>query len=144
VHACDISSGALKVAQRNAADLGASVDFLLMDILDGSQREQLPPLDLIVSNPPYIPLKDKTSMSPHVVDHEPHLALFVRDENPVIFYQAIARLGKDRLTPGGALYAEIHEELAGSVVETFEKAGYHEITVRKDMQGKDRMIKATT
>jgi release factor glutamine methyltransferase len=143
VHACDISPEALAVARRNASTLGAQVDFLLLDVLDGSQRKNLPSLDLIVSNPPYIPLKDKSSMSPHVVEHEPHLALFVKDEDPGIFYNALARLGQERLSPGGFLYAEIHEDLAGLVVALFKKAGYNDITVRKDMQGKNRMVKAT-
>ncbi|HVU57304.1 MAG TPA: peptide chain release factor N(5)-glutamine methyltransferase [Puia sp.] len=143
VHACDISPDALNVARRNAKDLDAQIDFRQMDILDSRQRQSLPTLDLIVSNPPYIPLKDKSSMSPHVVDHEPHLALFVRDENPIVFYQAIAQLGKERLSPGGALFAEIHEDLATRVQDAFKQAGYHNIVVRQDMQGKDRMIKAT-
>jgi release factor glutamine methyltransferase len=143
VHACDISPDALTVARRNATDLGADIDFKLMDILDSHQREYLPTLDLIVSNPPYIPLKDKSSMSPHVVDHEPHLALFVKDEDPVIFYQAIAQLGREKLSPKGALFAEIHEDLAGQVAGVFKNAGYQNIVVRQDMQGKDRMIKAT-
>lgn len=143
VHACDISPEALTVARRNATDLEADIDFLLLDILDGSQRENLPSLDLIVSNPPYIPFKDKSTMSPHVVDHEPHLALFVKDDDPVIFYQAMAGLGKERLSPGGALFAEIHEELADMVVSVFKKADYQEIIVRKDIQGKNRMVKAT-
>lgn len=143
VHACDISPDALTVARRNAADLKADVDFQLMDILDTRQREYLPTLDLIVSNPPYIPLRDKSSMSPHVVEYEPHIALFVKDEDPVVFYQAIAQLGKERLSPTGALYAEIHEDLAGQVVTAFKKTGYQNILVRQDLQGKDRMIKAT-
>jgi len=143
VHACDISPDALTVARRNAADLQADVDFQLMDILDNRQREYLPALDLIVSNPPYIPLRDKSSMSPHVVEYEPHIALFVKDEDPIVFYQAIAQLGKERLSPTGALYAEIHEDLAGQVVGAFKKAGYQNIVVKQDMQGKDRMIKAT-
>jgi len=142
VHACDISPDALTVARRNATDLQADIDFRLMDILDSRQREYLPALDLIVSNPPYIPLKDKSSMSPHVVDNEPHIALFVKDEDPVIFYQAIAQLGKERLSPIGALYAEIHEDLAGQVVSAFKKTGYQNIVVRQDMQGKDRMVRA--
>jgi release factor glutamine methyltransferase len=143
VHACDISPDALSVARRNAASLGADIDFRLVDILDSRQREYLPTLDLIVSNPPYIPYRDRSTMSPHVVDHEPHLALFVKDEDPVIFYQAIAQLGKERLSPTGALYAEIHEDLAPQVTEAFKKAGYRDIAIRQDMQGKDRMIKAT-
>ncbi|MBN9381380.1 MAG: peptide chain release factor N(5)-glutamine methyltransferase [Chitinophagaceae bacterium] len=143
VHACDISPEALAVARRNAGALDADIDFLQLDILDSSQWIGLPALDLIVSNPPYIPVKERSIMSPHVVDHEPHLALFVKDDNPGVFYQAIARLGQERLPPGGSLYAEIHEDLAGLVVGIFKKAGYQDITVRKDMQGKNRMVKAT-
>jgi len=143
IHACDISPEALAVARRNATALVADIDFLQLDILDSSQWAGLPPLDLIVSNPPYIPVKEKSAMSPHVVDHEPHLALFVKDENPGIFYQAIARLGQERLPQGGTLDAEIHEDLAGLVVGILKKAGYQDIVVRKDMQGKNRMVKAT-
>jgi len=143
IHACDISPEALAVARRNATSLQADIDFLQLDILDSSQWTGLPALDLIVSNPPYIPIKERSAMSSHVVDHEPHLALFVKDEDPGIFYQALARLGQERLPPGGTLYAEIHEDLAGLVVGLFKKAGYHDITVRKDMQDKNRMVKAT-
>lgn len=143
IHACDISPEALAIARRNASTLKADIDFLQLDILDSSQWTGLPALDLIVSNPPYIPVKERSVMSPHVVDHEPHLALFVKDDNPGVFYQAIARLGRERLPQGGTLYAEIHEDLAGLVVDIFKEGGYQDITVRKDMQGKNRMVKAT-
>ncbi|HVW60440.1 MAG TPA: peptide chain release factor N(5)-glutamine methyltransferase [Puia sp.] len=143
IHACDISPEALAVARRNASALKADIDFLQLDILDTHQWTGLPALDLIVSNPPYIPVKERSLMSPHVVDHEPHLALFVKDENPGVFYQAIARLGQERLPQGGAIYAEIHEDLAGLVESIFKKAGYQNIIVRQDMQGKNRMVKAT-
>lgn len=143
IHACDISPEALAVARRNASALAADIDFLQLDILDSNQWSSLPTLGLIVSNPPYIPVKERSLMSPHVVDHEPHLALFVKDENPGVFYQAIARLGQERLPQGGAIYAEIHEELAGLVESIFKKAGYQNIIVRQDMQGKNRMVKAT-
>lgn len=143
IHACDISPEALAVARRNASALKADIDFLQLDILDSSQWTSLPALDLIVSNPPYIPIKEKSLMSPHVVDHEPHLALFVKDENPGVFYQAIARLGQERLPRGGTIYAEIHEDLAGLVESILKKTGYQDIIVRQDMQGKNRMVKAT-
>jgi len=143
IHACDISPEALAVARRNASALKADIDFLQLAILDTHQWTGLPALDLIVSNPPYIPVKERSLMSPHVVDHEPHLALFVKDENPGVFYQAIARLGQERLPQGGAIYAEIHEDLAGLVESIFKKAGYQDIIVRQDMQGKNRMVKAT-
>jgi release factor glutamine methyltransferase len=143
IHACDISPKSLAVARRNAATLEADIHFLLLDLLDSRQWENLPRLDLIVSNPPYIPVKEKSAMSPHVVDHEPHLALFVKDEDPVVFYQAMASLGKEKLSPGGLLFAEMHEESARLVEDVFRKAGFREIVIKKDMQGKDRMIKAT-
>ena len=143
VHACDVSPDALSVARRNADTLGADVDFIQLDILDSTKWDSLPPLDLLVSNPPYIPIKDISTMSPHVVDHEPHLALFVGNDDPGVFYLAIARLGQKRLAPGSHLYAEIHEDLAGIVVGILKKAGYQDITVKKDLQGKNRMVKAT-
>lgn len=143
VHACDVSPDALSVARRNADSLHADIDLIQLDILDSAKWDNLPPLDLLVSNPPYIPIKDISTMSPHVVNHEPHLALFVGNDDPGIFYHAIAKLGQKRLSPGRHVYAEIHEDLAGIVVGILKRTGYQDITVRKDMQGKNRMVKAT-
>jgi release factor glutamine methyltransferase len=142
VWACDISDDALNVARRNGSDLDIRVDFVGLDFLDEAQQKQLPTVDIVVSNPPYIPMRDKESMQPNVLHFEPHTALFVADENALVFYIALARFGKHRLYEHGSIYAEIHENLANEVKDLFEQEGY-QVTLRKDMQGKDRMIKAT-
>lgn len=141
VWSCDISDQALEVAIRNATDLGVDVHFLQLDFLNREQRKSLPPFDIIVSNPPYVPLKDKSSMQPHVVDFEPGTALFVTNEDPLVFYKALAEFGKEKLNPRGALYAEIHEDYGEMIIKLFEQHGYEAI-IRKDMQGKDRMVRA--
>jgi len=143
VTACDISEDALAVARRNAAALGVDLNFLHLDILDPVQRDGLPPFDCIVSNPPYIPLQDKTGMAPHVLQFEPHMALFVEDHDPLLFYRAIASLAVLRLSADGAVFVEIHEELAAPVQTLFREYGLQNVIIKKDMQGKDRMISAT-
>lgn len=143
VHACDISPGALAVARRNATTHHTAIDFHLLDFLDERQWQHLPDVQFIVSNPPYIPIKEKGSMAPHVVEFEPHQALFVHDDDPLLFYRAMARFATSHLLPGGTLFAEIHEDLAPGAKDLFLKFGYQEVIIEKDMQGKDRMIKAT-
>ena len=143
VTACDISEGALSVARRNAASLGSELNFLQLDILDPNQWATLPSFDCIVSNPPYIPIQDKASMTPHVLEFEPHLALFVEDKDPLLFYRAIAGLAGEKLSPGGSVLAEIHEDLAAPVRALFHEHGFQKVIIKKDMQGKDRMISAT-
>ena len=139
---CDTSDAALTVARRNGSELDIRVDFVGLDFLDAAQRHQLPTVDIIVSNPPYIPLTEKETMQPNVVAHEPHRALFVPDNDALIFYKALAQFGKDRLYAGGSIYAEIHENLGTDVVQLFEKEGYQNVQLKKDMQGKHRMVKA--
>jgi len=141
--ACDISKNALEVAQRNALDLEADIGFLHVNFLDDTQWQQLPSFDIIVSNPPYIPLKGKVGMRPNVVQYEPHLALFVEDTDPLIFYNAIAEFSREKLNVNGSIFAEIHEELANDVKRVFEESDFGNIDLRKDMQGKDRMIRIT-
>ena len=143
IHACDLSSGALTVARRNATTLETPVQFHQLDFLDPARRTALPPVQVIVSNPPYIPLRDKSTMAPHVLHYEPHMALFVSDQDPLVFYRALAEFGREKLQPGGTVFAETHEELAAATGNIFRQTGYSSITVKKDMQGKDRMIKAT-
>lgn len=138
---CDTSDGALTVARRNGSKLDVRVDFVGLDFLDPAQRRQLPTVDIVVSNPPYIPLSDKASMQPNVLNHEPHLALFVPNEDPLLFYRALAHFGHQRLYEGGALYMEIHEELGPAVCQLMQAEGYQP-SLRKDLQGKDRMVKA--
>jgi release factor glutamine methyltransferase len=101
----------------------------------------LPTVDIIASNPPYIPMREINTMHPNVVQFEPHQALFVPDNDPLVFYQAIADYGKERLYENGAIYVEIHESLGLAVTQLFQQEGYS-TELRKDMQGKDRMVKA--
>ncbi|MHA4810575.1 peptide chain release factor N(5)-glutamine methyltransferase [Flavitalea flava] len=143
VYACDLSEKALAVAKRNAVTHNTPIHFLQLDFLDKNQWTTLPAVQFLVSNPPYIPLKDKTTMTKGVVDFEPHLALFVEDRDPLVFYQALAGFSREKLLPGGGLFVETHGELAGHVAELFRNAGFTEVTLKKDLQGKDRMIKAT-
>jgi release factor glutamine methyltransferase len=145
VSACDISAGALAVAKRNAAQHGTDIDFLQLDFLDSRQRALLPAAQVIVSNPPYIPVKDKDSMAANVVTFEPHLALFVDGTDALLFYRAFAVFVKEKAAqaPDGSLYVEVHEEMAGAVAALLHEEGLPGITLRKDMQGKERMIKAT-
>ena len=142
VWGCDISDEALNVARRNGSQLDIRVDFQGINFLDEAQQKGLPTVDIVVSNPPYIPQAQKSTMHPNVVQHEPHTALFVPDDDALIFYRALAHFGKHRLYQHGIIYCEIHEDLGQQVVDLFEKQGYSSIELRKDMQGKDRMIKA--
>jgi release factor glutamine methyltransferase len=139
---CDKSDAALNVARRNGATLDIRVDFQQADFLDTEQWNTLPDVNLLVSNPPYIPQNERETMEPNVLQHEPHTALFVPDENPLLFYEALAQFGKKKLRPGGAVYVEINENMGEAVVQLFQKAMYNKVQLKKDMQGKDRMVKA--
>ncbi len=141
VWGCDISSEALEVAKRNAVALGTDVNFIQLDFLDKQQWEQLPSFDIIVSNPPYIPEKDKETMQPNVLRYEPATALFVPDNDPLLFYKAIAEFGKIHLNKSGSIYTEIHEDLGEATMNVFQSAGYIS-EIKKDMQQKDRMVKS--
>ena len=141
VWGCDISEEALNVARRNSASLNIRVDFQGVNFLDEAQQKFLPSVDIIVSNPPYIPHQNKETMHANVVDHEPHTALFVPNDDALIFYKALATFGKKRLHAGGTIYAEIHENLGAEVKQLFEKEGYAEVTIKNDMQGKQRMVR---
>jgi release factor glutamine methyltransferase len=141
VWGCDVSDDALSIARRNGSELDIRVDFIGLDFLNETQTKQLPTVDIIVSNPPYIPLRNKNDMHPNVLDYEPHTALFVPNEDALVFYDALAKFGKHRLYKNGCIYVEIHEDLGKDVTVLFQKDGYH-VELRKDMQGKDRMVKA--
>ena len=142
IHACDISSGALSVAQKNATENKTAIQFHQLDFLDPEQSNSLPVFDVIVSNPPYIPQKDKQEMHRNVLDHEPHIALFVADNDPLIFYKAISEFANDHLKKDGAIYIEIHEALGDEVVKLFVESGFASTILRKDLQKRDRMVKA--
>ncbi|HXD78886.1 MAG TPA: peptide chain release factor N(5)-glutamine methyltransferase [Puia sp.] len=142
IHACDISESALDVARRNAGEHQAGVTFHLIDFLDRGTWSSLPPIRWLVSNPPYIPLRERPSMPRHVAEAEPSLALFVPDADPLVFYRALGVFARERLLPNGAVFVETHEDLAADVAGLFTAAGLGEIVIRKDMQGKERMVGA--
>jgi len=141
VWGCDVSDEALNVARRNGAQLDIRVDFQGINFLDESQQRSLPTVDIIVSNPPYVPEKDKATMRPNVLAHEPHTALFVPDDDALIFYKTLALFGHKRLYENGCIYIEISENAAKETVRIFKEAGYNNVEIKKDMKGKDRMIK---
>ena len=142
VYAVDVSSKALAVAQQNAKAQQTGIQFLNVDFLNADRRNVLPLVNIIVSNPPYIPVKDKKEMHKNVLDHEPHTALFVEDNDPLLFYSAIAAFAVLHLHPGGCVYTEIHETMGDAVKNVFVQQGFEYTVIRKDMQGKDRMVKA--
>jgi release factor glutamine methyltransferase len=141
VYACDVSEGALAVAARNAATHQTPVNFLQVDFLDIDTWGSLPEVDIIVSNPPYIPYSDKSSMLQNVLAYEPHLALFVPSDDALVFYDAIARFAQRKLPDHGQVFAEIHEDLGKKTTALFESKGF-DAEIKKDFQGKDRMVKA--
>lgn len=148
VFAYDLSTKALKTAILNAERLNISnVTFVHKDILE-SQNERfehpnVDNFDIIVSNPPYIMHKEKSEMSANVLDYEPHLALFVPDSDPLLFYRAIGNHGLKNLRHGGRLYFEINAALGRETCQLLESLGYRDIILRKDLNGLDRMISAT-
>lgn len=138
VFAYDVSDAALAVAEANAKSLSMKVTFRKVDILNEPIADQ--DLDLIVSNPPYVTVSEKASMKNNVLDHEPHLALFVPDNDPLIFYKAIAEKGFAALKPGGRIMVEINERFGNETLEVFRKAGFEKFKIIKDLQNKDRII----
>jgi release factor glutamine methyltransferase len=140
IHAVDVSEKALELARENAQRLGAEVRFFNLDILTVESLAEN--YDVIVSNPPYVRLSEKNEMRGNVLKHEPDLALYVRDEDPLLFYKKIAVLGKGALTENGMLFFEINENLAEPTSEALSNLSYESIEVRKDIYGKNRMIRA--
>jgi release factor glutamine methyltransferase len=138
---CDVSDEALNVARMNADALNATIDFLPLDFLDPDQRKQLPHVDIIVCNPPYVPQSDKNEMKKNVLEFEPATALFVPDNDSLVFYNAIADFGKEKLNDKGNIYVEINENLGDQVKNLFQSKGYSLVELKKDLQEKDRMIK---
>ena len=146
VTAWDISDDALRIAAGNAKSLGANVTFKHRDVLNSSLftlHSSLPKWDLIVSNPPYICEKEKSAMECNVLDHEPHLALFVPDDDPLLFYRAIAQYAIEGLKPQGSLFFEINPLYADDLAQMLRMMSYHDISIRQDQFGKPRFLKAT-
>ncbi len=140
VYGIDISEKALELAQKNGELLKSNVSFLKCDILN--EMPNVGELDILVSNPPYVPEGEKSEMHRNVLDFEPELALFVPDEDPVLFYRVIAGKGKLLLKPGGKLYFEIHERFGSEVAELLTSLGYQDVKLVRDLNGKERIASA--
>jgi release factor glutamine methyltransferase len=141
VSAIDISDDALQVAKLNSIEQKVLVDFLHLDFLNEEEWNQLGKYNIIVSNPPYIRKSEETEMRSNVLKYEPSLALFVPDEDPLVFYKALAKFSRVHLKPEGSIYVEINEALGDEVVKLFREKGYGKVLLKKDLQGKDRMVR---
>lgn len=142
IDAVDLSAKALEIAEANARELRVKINFSRRDAL------HLPPApspcyDIIVSNPPYITEHEKSSMDPNVLDYEPHMALFVPDNNPLLFYRAIASYALSALVPSGRLYFEINPDYASQISDELKQQGWEDINVIPDMQRLNRFIYCT-
>ena len=140
IAALDVSEQALDVAQRNASKNEVSIQFHLDDIFD--KKQWLKPLDIIVSNPPYVVPSEKEQMLSNVLDYEPDLALFVPEEDPLLFYKRIIEFAHQNLKPSGALYFEINFIFVDELVTFFKKFTFDSVEVRNDYLNRPRMIKA--
>lgn len=139
VTSIDVSEAAISVAKKNAEDNNVEINFLQIDFLDEGNYKDLAKFDLIISNPPYIPEKEKAILNKNVVDFEPHLALFVPDNDHLLFYKKILIFAENHLSKNGKILLETHEDFAIITSEIFIAAKY-EVEIKKDMQGKDRML----
>lgn len=141
VSAIDVCSEALNTATNNALNNETEINFQLLDFLDESKWSELRKYDIIVSNPPYIKTTEANTMSKHVLNFEPHKALFVPDEDALLFYRKIADFALQHLQSNGAVYVEINQQLGKETVELFQQKGFA-VELRKDMNGNERMVKA--
>jgi release factor glutamine methyltransferase len=141
VTAIDVSENALVVARKNAAELHSDVNFLKINFLEKQQWDSFSKFNVIVSNPPYIPIIEKEILSKNVTEFEPGIALFVQNNDPFIFYKKIAGFAENHLAEKGKIFVEVHEEYAHEVKNIFENAGFIS-SVKKDIYGKERMVGA--
>ncbi len=139
IFAVDVSEKALETAKRNNLFNKTNVQFILDDIL--SPKVSYPQFSCIVSNPPYIRISEKQEMHTNVLEHDPHLALFVTDEDPLIFYREIAHFGQSYLEEDGYLFFEINESLADETMQLLSVNHYVDIILKQDINGKNRMIR---
>lgn len=139
VSAIDVSDDALSVAVSNALLNDVSVAFNKIDFLNEKEWSSIGEFDVIVSNPPYIPLNEKAEMDKHVIDFEPHIALFVPENDPLLFYKKLAMFGKNHLKPGGKIFLETHAHYAKKVADHLATF-YTSVNIIKDISGNDRMI----
>ena len=143
VSAIDVCSEALFTATENAIKLNTEVDFTLLDFLDEEKWNELHQYDIIVSNPPYVKQSEINTIHERVKEFEPHLALFVPDNDPILFYKKLSDFSMKHLNAGGKLFVEINEALGEVVSNLFRSAGFLNVDLKKDMQGKDRMVMAS-
>ena len=151
VSAIDVSQKALATANKNAEINEVKVNFINVDILDVTDLSKLPssifhlptPIDIIVSNPPYVRNLEKAEIKPNVIEFEPHLALFVDDNDALLFYRKIAQLALKNLSENGKLFFEINQYLGKETVDLLENLGFKNVELKKDIYGNDRMIKCT-
>jgi release factor glutamine methyltransferase len=141
VFAIDVSEKALATAQKNANINDVNVTFIEKNILETNDLEQQ--FDIIVSNPPYVRELEKQEIKKNVLDNEPHLALFVEDNDALVFYKKIAELAQKNLLPNGQLFFEINQYLGKEMIDLLERMDFKNIELRKDIYGNDRMIKGT-
>lgn len=139
ISSLDVSEKALDVAKQNAIENNTEINFFQFDFLQDQNFTSLPRYDVIISNPPYIPQNEKTILDKNVTDYEPHLALFVPDNDRLLFYKKILIFAEEHLEKEGRIFLEVHEDFAKDTAEIFINAHY-EVTIKKDMQGKDRML----
>lgn len=140
--ACDISPICIETTLRNAELNSVQIDVFEYDILKSRPENSFPELDIVVSNPPYIRESEKLLMERNVLEYEPELALFVKDENPLVFYERIADFALVYLKYQGRLYFEINEAFGNECVEMLQWKGFSNIILKKDINGKDRMIRS--
>ena len=140
--AVDVSVEALTVARKNATAHTVEIDIKQVDFTDPEARSSLSHYDIIVSNPPYIPKKEKRLMHENVLAHEPHVALFVEDEDPLLFYRLVGEFGLSHLASGGLVALELNEYNAQQVASLYESFGYSSVQIHQDLQGKDRILSA--
>jgi release factor glutamine methyltransferase len=141
VVALDCSAEALNVVRFNALQLGAEIETVFADILQATPA-QLPSVDIIVSNPPYIPHRELSNLAPNVTEYEPHEALFVPDNDPLLFYRCIAQLGLSILNEGGSLYFETYEDYHNELGTLLADLGYRNIRFMSDINGRARFVAA--
>jgi release factor glutamine methyltransferase len=141
VAAIDVSEKALAIAKKNAESNKVTIDFICEDVLQLSTFDfRLSTFDIIVSNPPYVRNLEKVEIKSNVLDYEPHLALFVDDDDALLFYRKIAELAQKNLSENGKLYFEINQYLGNETVDLLRKMGFKEIVLKQDVYGNDRMI----
>ncbi|MCF6365899.1 MAG: peptide chain release factor N(5)-glutamine methyltransferase [Bacteroidales bacterium] len=141
VYAIDICEKALKTAKSNASENNAHVSFIQADILNPNSLGEVNRFDIIVSNPPYVLNSEKAHMGKNVLNYEPGSALFVENNNPLVFYKAIVKFAKQNLRSSGRLYFEINEQFGGKIKNMLEKSGFKSIKIFKDIKGKNRMVR---